>query len=176
MNLFVIFTILSVSIDSMVCGFSLAFKKGNKIFIPLIVALTVFIMCLTTNYTTLLFSNFLSEKTASLSGIILVLIGLFNLLKKDTALKENSSPLIKQSFITAFAVGIDGAVANFSLAILGYNGFIIPLSIGITHAVMVTLGILLARTKLMQKFGAFEFLPPLVLILLGLYKLLGFFI
>lgn len=176
MNLFVIITVLSVSIDSMVCGFSLAFLKGNKTFIPIIVALTVFAMCLLTNYATLLFTNLLNEKIASLSGIILILIGLVNLLKKVEPIKNNSTHLVKQSFITAFAVGVDGAFANFSLAILGFNSFFVPLSIGLTHAVAVVIGIALSKTKLMQKFGAISFIPPLILIMLGFYKLLGFFI
>lgn len=175
MNLFVIITILSVSIDSMVCGFYLAFVKGNNTCVPLIVASVVFIMCLFANYFAMLFASFLDERLASLSGIILIIIGIINLTKKNTFKKQDIS-LLKQASITGFAVGIDGAFANFSLAIMGFNSFFIPLSIAITHAVMVAIGIVLSKTKIAQKFGAIDFFPPLILIALGIYKLLGFFI
>lgn len=176
MTPFVLITILSVSIDSFVCGFSLSFKKGKIFLIPIIIAFTVFVMCLFANYLTYTLDGFLTETTANLSGIILIVIGIINLVKKGGNTIPNDVDIIKQSFITGIAVGFDGAFANLSLALMGYNEFWVPLTIALTHAVAIYLGLLLSKTNLAQKFGKLEFFPPLILIILGAYKLLGFFI
>lgn len=176
MTPFVIITILSVSIDSFVCGFSLSFKKGRIFLIPIIIAFTVFVMCLFSNYLTYALDGFLTETTANLSGIILIVIGIINLIKRDENSIANDNAIVKQSFLTGIAVGFDGAFANLSLALMGYNDFWVPLTIALTHALAIYLGLLLSKTKLAQKFGRFDFFPPLILIVLGAYKLLGFFI
>ena len=176
MTPFVLITILSVSIDSFVCGFSLSFKKGRIFLIPITIALTVFAMCLFANYLTYALSGFLTETTANLSGLILIIVGIVNLVKKDKNSIASDTTIIKQSFIAGIAVGFDGAFANLSLALMGYNDFLVPLTIALTHALAIYLGLLLSKTKLAQKFGKFDFLPPLILIILGAYKLLGFFI
>ena len=75
-----------------------------------------------------------------------------------------------------FAVGIDGALANLSLSLMGLNDFFVPLTIALMHALMVYLGIVLAKTSLSKKIGKIGFLPPLVLMVLGGYKMLGLFI
>jgi hypothetical protein len=41
---------------------------------------------------------------------------------------------------------------------------------------MITLGVVLARVSFVKKFAKIGFIPPLILIILGGYKLLGFFI
>ena len=69
-------------------------------------------MCLITNYLTRLFSGFLNEKTACIGGLILIIIGIANLLKKDAPLKQNN---FLQYFSAGFAVGLDGAFANRTL-------------------------------------------------------------
>jgi len=176
MTAYLIITALTVSIDSFVCGFSLSLCSNKKLPIVLGIALTVFVMCLFTNYSTLFFAEHLSEKTASLGGLILVGVGIFNLIKKkdDTSLKNKNSLSI--ALITGFAVGLDGALANLSLSLMGINAFYVPVTIAVMHALMIALGIALASTPLAKKFGKIEFLPPIILILLGGYKLLGLFI
>ena len=78
--------------------------------------------------------------------------------------------------MTGFAVGIDGATANLSLSLMGLNAFYVPLTIALCHALMIWLGIILASVFTGKKFAKIEFLPPLILIALGGYKLLGLFI
>ncbi len=174
---FLLLTALTVSIDSFACGFSLAFNKGKKYPIVLGIALTVLVMCLLTNYLTKLFADYLSEKIACLGGLILIAVGIYNLFKKDSdgECNENRSPL-KQSLITGFAVGLDGAFANLSLSLMGINAFYVPLTIAVMHAVMIALGILLAKAPFIRTLGRLNFIPPLILIALGSYKLLGLFI
>ena len=176
---FLIITAITVSIDSFICGFSLSFSSRKKSPIILIIALTVFAMCAVTNYGTILLKNFITEQTASLGGIILVLVGFINLLKSCKN-KNDKIPTDKFSFCKIFliglAVGTDGALANLSLALMSINQFYVPITIALTHAVMIWLGIVLSNTSLAKKFGKIEFLPPSILILLGGYKLLGLFI
>ncbi len=173
---FLLLTAFTVSIDSFACGFSLSFIKGKKIFIVLGVTLTVFVMCLITNYLASFLSNYLTERTTSLGGVILIGVGIYNLLKKDDENNLSNNNIVKQSLISGFAVGLDGAVANLSLAIMGINAFYVPVIIALMHALTISLGIILAKSLFAQKFSKFKFIPPLVLICLGVYKTLGFFI
>ncbi len=173
---FLILTALTVSIDSFVCGFSLSLSNGKKLPIVLGIAVTVFVMCAFTNYLTVFFAEKISDKTASLGGLILIGVGLYNIFKKkeDSPYKTNGA--LSQALITGFAVGLDGALANLSLSLMGINAFYVPITIAVMHALMIALGIALASTPLAKKFGKIGFLPPVILILLGGYKLLGLFI
>ena len=178
MTYYLIITALTVSIDSLVCGFSLSFNNKRKLPLIVIIALTVFIMCAIVNYSTQLFADKISDKTASLGGLILLCIGLYNIIKsKQPSSKTRSTRgLISQSILTGFAVGLDGALANLSLSLMGINQFYVPITIALMHALMIGLGIVLSETTLAKKFAKIEFLPPLILIILGGYKLLGLFI
>jgi len=176
MTYFLIITALTVSIDSFVCGFSLALKGGRKSPIVLGIALTVFVMCLITNYATTFFAESITERTASLGGLILIGVGIYNLVKKDTEETTPTRSAFKESLITGFAVGLDGAFANLSLSLMGINELYVPITIAVTHALMIALGIVLSETPIAKKFAKIEFLPPVILILLGGYKLLGLFI
>ncbi len=178
MILFLLLTALTVSIDSFVCGFSLSLKGGKKLSIVFGISLTVYVMCLCTNYMTLLLKDSISEKTASLGGIILIAIGVFNLIKKDKQKNDKSASrgTLYQSIILGFGVGLDGAFANLSLSLMGINAFYVPLIIAVMHGITIFLGVSLARTKLVNSIAKIGFIPPLILILLGGYKLLGLFI
>lgn len=196
---FLFITAFTVSIDSFACGFSLAFngKGKNKFIVALVIALTVFAMCAAANYAAAALAEILSEKTASLGGLILVGVGVFNLIKpaentettkklnganenlkneKSDCAKREKGKLVRQSLLAGFAVGLDGAAANLSLAIMGINGFYVPVVIAVMHAVMIVLGIVLSNVPFIKRFGKLKFLPPLVLILLGLYKFLPLFL
>ncbi len=173
---FFLLTAITVSIDSFVCGFSLSFTTNKKLPIIFGIALTVFVMCLLTNYLTYFLATTITEKTACLGGIILIGVGLFNLLKKDQSHPLKPRGVLKQSILTGFAVGLDGATANLSLSLMGLNAFYVPVTIAVCHALMIWLGIVLAKIIPPSKFAKIEFLPPLILILLGGYKLLGLFI
>lgn len=176
MTYFLLLTAFTVSIDSLVCGFSLSLMGKKKFFIVIGIALTVYAMCFLANYLALFLKDCLTEKTAGFGGIILIGVGVFNLIKKDDCASVSDKNVINRTLLTGFAVGLDGAAANLSLALMGINAFYVPVTIALTHAVMIALGIALAETSYAKKFGKIGFLPPIVLILLGGYKLLGFFI
>jgi putative Mn2+ efflux pump MntP len=174
MTYFLILTALTVSIDSFVCGFSLSFLSKKKFPIVIGIAITVFLMCLITNYSGLLLTGVLTEKTAGLCGLILILIGIFNLIKKDDDIKTHST--IAQAFMSGFAVGVDGSLANLSLSLMGINAFYVPLVIALFHALLVGLGIFLSGKLKRLKIDKLKPLPPLVLIGLGAYKIISIFI
>ena len=85
---------------------------------------------------------------------------------------SNKSAFV-QSFITGFAVGIDGALANLSLSLMGINAFYVPPFIALMHAVMIYVGSTLSQSKISKKIFKLDFLPPLILIILGLIKITG---
>lgn len=172
---FLLITAFTVSIDSLVCGFSLSLSAKKKLPVILGIALTVFIMCVTVNYLTKFFADKLSEQTACLGGLILIGVGIYNLIKKDKNEIKNEQTF-KLSIITGFAVGLDGAVANLSLSLMGINAFYVPVIIAIMHAIMIAVGITISQTFFAKKFAKIEFIAPLILIALGCYKLLGLFI
>ena len=168
---FLFITSLTVSIDSLICGFSLTLGKGKKLPYVLGISFTVLCMCLITNYGALLFKDVLSEKSAIIGGVILILVGIYNLLfgKKQVC---NKNALI-ESFITGFAVGVDGALANLSLSLMGINAFYVPPFIALMHAIMIYVGCSLSQCKISKKLFKLDFLPPLILIALGLIKITG---
>lgn len=175
MNYYLIITALTVSIDSFVCGFSLSLGKGKKTLIVTTIATTVLIMCLFANYLAKALSGVLSEKTASLGGLLLVAVGIYNLLKKEekTLIQKGT---FKQILLIGFAVGLDGAFANLSLSLMGINEIYVPITIAIFHALTIWLGILLADLPIAKKIENYTFIAPIILIALGLYKVVGIFI
>lgn len=173
MTYFLLVTAFTVSIDSMLCGFSLGINAKKKYIVVTVIAITVFVMCVIANYSATLLSGYLNEKNASLGGIILIIIGIVNLFKKDSDKKINRSDF-SQSLISGFAVGLDGAAANLSLAIMGINAFYVPVIIAVMHALMLTIGIFISSIRI-SRIKKLSVIAPIVLIALGVYKLTGFF-
>ncbi len=173
---FLLLTSLTVSIDSFVCGYSLSFKEEKKYPIVIIIALTVLVMCEITNYCACYLADILTDKTSIIGGAILILVGLFNLIKKDNSNSLKSRFNFLKCITVGFAVGLDGACANLSLAIMGINAFYVPIVIATMHALMISLGIFLANSKISKYFSKFSFLSPIILILLGAYKIVSSFL
>lgn len=165
-------TAFTVSIDSFFCGFSLSLMGGKKLPVILSIFTTVLIMCLIANYTAMLFINASTVVPVILGGALLVLIGFFNLLKKENTVPKKTNGKIQQSIISGLAVGVDGALANVSLSLMGINAFYVPITIALFHALTIYLGMVLAKTKFISKLKKFDFIAPLILILLGVYKII----
>ena len=174
---FLLITAFTVSIDSFICGFGLSLGGGKKLPILLGVGLTVLAMCFITNYTAYFLADKFTDKTASFGGLILIALGIFNLIKKpsnkDATVKRS---VWKQAIVSGFAVGLDGALGNLSLSLMGINDFYVPIVIALMHVLLIYLGIVLSNTKLISKVKKFEFVAPVILILLGCYKLISLFI
>ena len=175
MNLiFLLSTAVAVSIDSFICGFTVSFKCEKKLPLLFGITLVVFALCLITNYLGVYLSEFLTEKTANLGGIILIAIGVYNLFSKEKTQIETKS-ILKQSLLLGFGVGLDGAFGNLSLALMGYNSFFVPVTIALTHLLLIGMGVFLSERHFLKIFKKLDFIPSLILILLGLYKLIFFF-
>lgn len=171
---FLLLTAFTVSIDSLVCGFSLSKCYNKKLSVILCVFFVVLVMCFTTNYLAKLLSNLSEITTTILGSSILVSVGFYNLFKgKNNTNEHAKTPAL---LLVGFAVGLDGAMANLSLSIMGINAFYVPLVIALMHALMVFIGITLASTKATKKLDKYKFFAPLILIFLGVYKLVSLFI
>lgn len=168
--LFLFSTALAVSIDSFVCGFSLGLNARRKLPVVLGIALTVFLMCLITDALGTSLSGILNEDVAALGGLVLIGVAIFNLMPRREG-KNTAHDPFRQSVVVGLAVGLDGACANFSLALMGYTGVVVPALIALLHAAMIYLGISLSDTNALSFFKKADFLSPLILALLGLYKL-----
>ena len=170
---YLLITAFTVSVDSLLCGFSLSFGRKNKIPVVLGITLTVFAMCLIANYAAMILSSVLNEKTACIGGIVLIGTGVFGLIKKEKESSNADKSLTAKIFLSGFAVGLDGAFANLSLSLMGINAFYVPVIIALMHGIMVFIGILLSEFPFLKKAEKLSFLPSVILIILGLYKLSG---
>lgn len=168
--LFLLSTAFIVSIDSFLAGFSLS--RSCKKILPVVLgtASMVYVLCLITNYLGSILQGILTENLVSLGGVILILVGIYNLIVNKKQTVKNSS-VILQSLITGFGVGLDGACANLSLAIMGINGFYVPIIIAVMHLIMIYSGAILSNTAFNKILQKYQFIPPILLMLLGLYKL-----
>lgn len=173
---FFLLTVLTVSLDSFICGFSISTNKNKKFITVIGIALTVFIMCLITNYLGIIFCKILTEKTANFGGIILIFIGFYNLFKKNEKFKQTTNNILIQAISLGFAVGLDGAFANLSLSLMGINKFYVPLTIALMHALLIYLGLTFSQLKFIKNNKIIGVISPLILIFLGLFKLLSIFI
>ena len=115
MTYFLLITAFTVSIDSFVCGFSLAFSGKKKYLIVAIIALTVLFMCTVANCFAGIFADKLTERTACFGGLILIGIGIYNLFKKEEERPLGEGKIVKQSLLTGFAVGLDGAAQTIAV-------------------------------------------------------------
>lgn len=174
MTALLLITALTVSVDSFACGLGLSLgKKRNFLPVPVITA-TVFIMCLIAHFAAIPLSAVLTEKVASFGGLILIGTGVFGLFKREKDDKTRKG--LWDTVLVGFAVGLDGACADLSLALMGLDGIIVPVVIALMHALAVFFGILLSgavKKSVMEKIG---FLSPAILIAIGVYKIVSAFI
>lgn len=175
MILYLIITAITVSVDSFLCGFSLSLSSRKKFPLVLVITLTVYLMCNVTNYATYVFTNLLNEKTVGLGGIVLIAIGIYNLIKKESPSNVKHEKFIIQSITAGFAVGLDGAFANLSLSLMGINAFYVPLTIAIAHGIMIGLSVTITHSKICNKIKKVSAIAPILLILLGTYKIISIF-
>lgn len=143
-TLTLLLTAVAVSLDSFCAGFSLSLNKKTSPILPAAVTLMTFLMCLATSLATALLRAF-DEKTANFAGaILLTALGATCLFRKDNASANLTPVSIGESLTVGFAVGLDAAIANLSLAGNGLE-LVAPVVFAAMHYLAVTLGQLLAR-------------------------------
>jgi len=167
MNYYVFFVAITASIDSFFCGVSLV--KKEKFYIKSIkIIFVVFVMCLFANYLGKYFFYFFNFNTDILGGSLFVLIAFLQL-----SIKEEH---FSTAFLLGFAIGIDASCANFSLAIMGYNSFIVPLILTFFHYLFLVFGHLVSNTKNLKIIRENKLIPFFVFIFLGIYKIVSSFL
>ncbi len=178
---FILLTLLSVSIDSFICGLYLGECKHNKFLVVAIESCVIFLMCLFTGAFGRILSDSMHLYANVACGAILISVGLFNLIKKDDNDKngesnKNARGVFKYSVCLGFVVGIDCAFANLSLALINQSSIFICLCFCLSHCFFTFIANLIAKfIKKINLKKAYLF-SPIVLIILGAFKLVEFFI
>lgn len=137
-------TAIIVSLDSFVAGFSLSLNKKANLALPSAVALITLLLCLVTSFVGSFLEKYLGKYVDYFGAAILALLAVVSLVKKDDENINLQTVTLAESCAIGFAVGVDAAVANLSLAASGI-GLIAPLVFGVTHFFTVLLGQLLAK-------------------------------
>ena len=161
-------TAIIVSLDSFVAGFSLSLNKKANLLLPSAVALITLLLCVVTTLVGELIQGYLGKVVDYFGAALLALLALINLVKDDDESKTNLATVTaRESLLIGVAVGMDAAVANLSLALLGV-GLLAPLVFAVTHFVTVMLGQLLARKVQLQHTNV---LAAVILLALAISKM-----
>ena len=163
MDYYLLIVAITVSIDSLFCGISLSCEK-HFFKTSLKIISVVFAMCLIATYLGGIFKKLLAFNTEILGGFLFVFLAIVSLFLK----KESST----EFFCLGFAIGLDGSCANFSLSLMGYTSFLVPLTLTFFHYLFLVIGYFLTKFKGIKKLSENKFLAPLVLAGLGIYKII----
>ena len=173
--LYLIISSVSVSIDGFSAGAVIGARGSAKrlkcVFcVGLIVSVMCFAACLLGERLSLAYKSV----SDYISGCILVLIGVKELLyrEKTAVFVRKRGLLLSVGEIVSLGVGVgaDGACASLSLALSGY-GFYPVATVGAFHVAFVYLGV--AFGERLRAYGILKKLPSVFLIFLGAAKLLG---
>lgn len=156
-------TAVIVSLDSFVAGFSLSLNKKANLVLPSAVALITLLLCLATTLIGEVLGGYLGRVVDYFGAGLLALLALVSLTKSDDNEQANLSTVtLCESFTIGVAVGMDAAVANLSLALLGV-GLLAPIVFAVTHFFTVLAGQLLARKVKLEHTNVFSAVVLLVL-------------
>ena len=162
-------TAVIVSLDSFVAGFSLSLNKKANLLLPSAVAIVTLVLCVATTIVGELLQGYLGKVVDYFGAGLLALLALTSLIKNDDGEKANLSAVtLAESLTIGVAVGMDAAVANLSLALLGV-GLIAPIVFAVTHFFTVLLGQLLARKIKLKHTNVFS---AVILLVLAISKMI----
>ena len=164
----ILITAVIVSLDSLVAGFSLSLNKKANLALPSAVALITLIMCLVTTFVGELLHDYLGKVVDYFGAGLLSMLALINLTKDDEESQANLSAVtLTESLVIGVAVGMDAAVANLSLALLG-GGLLAPIIFAVMHFCTVLLGQVLARRVKLKHTNVFA---AVILLALAISKM-----
>ena len=177
-TIFLLATAFTVSVDSFLCGLSLqAQYKGN--FRMLIgIMLSVFLLCFIGSVSGYVVGDFLQNYSNLLGGVILYGVSILNTQpekQSKTIITNANGHIFKKSIAVGIGVGLDGALACFSLSIARFNAIMVTMLITVTHALTLTIAINLINVFTDKNHLIFEKVPPLILAILGSIKTASFF-
>ncbi|MBQ9782428.1 MAG: manganese efflux pump [Clostridia bacterium] len=176
--LILLFTSLSVSLDSFFCGLTLAFKTTAKLKCISVIATTVFCLCFLGSNIGILGSVLFEKYSTLLGGLILCFLSFKkdeNFLKNDRFLTEKKDVEISfiQSFLIGFSIGIDGMVGCISLTLMGFNFMLATLTITIEHVLLLLCAFNLSTFIRIKNEHTLHIIPSSILLILGTTKLLS---
>lgn len=177
-DLLLITTAFTVSVDSFFCGLSLSSQYKNNFKILLGICLSVFLTCFTGAISGKFLGDFLQKYAEPLGGVILYVVAVLNALSAKTDKPKLSKPNnfdFKISLIVGFGVGLDGALACFSLVAIGYAVLSVVTITTAAHVIAITIAVCVADSSAVKKLTVIDFIPPLILAILGAVKFAFFF-
>ncbi len=136
--LFIIFTAFAVSIDSFFGGYSVGINKGTKLY-PVIVAFITMFLCLIANIVGIGLVQYF-DGISIIGNATLFCVGIGMIFTK----KEENSIISKEfrNIVLATCVALDGAIATFSLTIMGYTSLLVPLTVSLMHFLCTGVGMI----------------------------------
>ena len=162
-------TAVIVSLDSFVAGFSLSLNKKANLMLPSAVAVITLLLCVATTMIGELLEGYLGKAIDYFGAGLLALLALISLVKDDEGTQAKLNAVTpSESMTIGVAVGMDAAVANLSLALLGV-GLIAPIVFAITHFFTVLLGQCLAHKVKLEHTNIFA---AVILLVLAISKML----
>lgn len=174
MTPFVLVTALIVSIDAMAAGFALAMKGALTSKIVLIIGLITFLLCTPAALGGEYLEGILGDNVNIFGGLLLILIGLRNLTPAINP--PPAQPLIKKkrnfdAVAVGVAVGLDAAVANLSISIMGNHSLVVPLIFAAMHIIAVGIGYTVL--SFFRRSKGLDITSALILAGVGFYKLIA---
>lgn len=172
MNFFIFLTVttLAVSLDSMLVGFAVGVKSRFSLVFSFTVSVITFVLCAAAVWIGTLLDRWLGQIVNDIGAVFLIIIGIADFLKKEGGVK--GAPTAKESVTLGVAVGLDAAIANLSLCLMGYTSLLIPLFFAAAHFVMVSLGYIVANVSPLAKLGHTGKIAGLLLVAVGVLKFL----
>ena len=174
---FLLTTAFSVSIDSFLCGLSLQAQYKEDLKMLLGITVSVFTLCFISGVCGVLVGNFLQNYANALGGIILYSVAIINSLPEVNSTSVLSTPtrhVFKKSLAVGIGVGLDGALACFSLTATGFNSVLVIILITLTHVITLMLAITLINVFGNANVKVIKIIPPFILAILGSIKIADF--
>lgn len=168
--LYVLITAITVSIDSFICGLSLSIKNNSKMKIIFGISSVVFILCITAGLFGQFLSGILSEKCELVGGTLLILIAVYEFFSQNEKNAKKEKNLLKTSLAIGFAIGLDGACACLSLTVMYHKPIFLACVFTAFHLLFISISFFFAKKNL-KVFAKCDFIPPLILLFLGVYKI-----
>lgn len=172
MLIFLFTTSLAVSLDSFFVGLGLGAYNKFTIKLPALVAIVTFLLCLITCILGEMLQDLLNNWVSYIGCALLVCVGLINFFKTTDSSVPPQSTNFYSCFAAAVGVGLDAAVANFSLSLMGYTSLLIPLLFAATHFATVIGGVMLANSKYLSNIKNTNKFAGVLLVMLGIIKLI----
>lgn len=139
--IFILITAVAVAVDSFIGGLTIGYSKAkSKFFFPVTCALVTMALCALS----MLFAqtaNILLSEAKFFGCILLMVAGIINIARKeDSQMQANFWQLA-----VALGVALDAVIGTFSLIVMGYVNYYIPLIFSIMHFLAPLLGIILSK-------------------------------